>query len=111
MWIGILTLAGVAVALYALLWLVPRLRRESARKEKRRQSVARERELDLEACRTAAASMAASSIADDQPANRLPGDVPVAEAEAARRAVDNRRRAATSTSFDPDLPGSKPSSR
>ncbi|MCL4836696.1 MAG: hypothetical protein KJ058_01855 [Thermoanaerobaculia bacterium] len=106
MWIGLLVLAGVAVALYALLWLAPRLRRESARKEKRRQTVARERELDLEACRTAAASMAASSIADDKPASRRPGDPVVAETEVARRAVDNRRRAATSTSFDPDLPGS-----
>jgi hypothetical protein len=106
MWIGILTLAGVAVALYALLWLAPRLRRESARKEKRRQSVARERELDLEACRTAAASMAASSIADDRPADRSPGGAAAAETKNARRAVDARRRAASSTSFDPDLPQS-----
>lgn len=104
MWITLLTLAGVAAALFALFWLRPRLRQKSARQQARRDSVARERELDLEACRVTAASMAASPLADGGAAERATGEPASADTQAARRAVDARRRAVASTAFDPDLP-------
>ena len=95
---------GFAVGLY---FLRAKLLRGSARQKSKRQHIERERERDRRACLSAAMSL--DSGAAPREAFAIPGAAGAsvsddADTQSLRTAVENRRREATSTDFDRDMP-------
>jgi len=108
---AVLVAIAIAVLLVGLGFLRRSWMRGAQAKRSRHERAAREAERDRQAVRRARQSMAVAHGAP-QGAFTIPGpggaEAPVdaAPTESLLRSMDRRRRAATSTDFDPDLPGS-----
>lgn len=105
---GILAALAVAAFLVYLVRLHLQMRQDAERKRARKAFLERESARDLRACLSAARSLDTSaapreayeipsSTAPDRPGRDRPGETPA-------QGLQRRRRAATSTAFDPDLP-------
>jgi hypothetical protein len=111
--IGALVVLGAVMVPVALYWLHRTMSHGADQRRAKRRFVEREQERDRRACIEAAESMAGGSA---PPGDSDVRSAPVDGAGRARTgggppagqsledAIDSRRRAATSTSFDPDLP-------
>lgn len=107
---GILVAVAIVALLVGLWFLRRKLMRGAQVKRSRHERAAREAERDRHAVRQARQSMAFAHGAP-QGAFTIPGSAAGAPAagspiESLQNSMDRRRRAATSTDFDPDLPGS-----
>jgi len=103
---GLLATVAVVMFLVYLVRLRSQMRQDSRRKQARREFLRREGERDRNACIAAAKALDSGSAPREAfvlggPTNRSDGG-PTGENLA--EAVHRRRRAATSTAFDPDLP-------
>ena len=106
--LGVLVALAVVAVLVGLYWIRRKLLQGSGAKRSRREFHAREAERDREAVRMATRSMSVGNSAPRDsftiPEGAAPGAAPASQSLG--READSRRRAATSTSFDPDLPSS-----
>ena len=120
--LGVLIVVAVLAVLVGILWVRFRVVRGNQRKRSKREYVEREAERDRHAVRMATKSRSAGDSAPrdafvlpDSPrrdasgrrdgggAGQTPGGQ---GSESLKGEIDARRRASTSTSFDPDLPSS-----
>ena len=108
--VGVLIALAVVAVLAGLLWIRHKLLEGAGVKRSKREYHAREAERDRQAVRMATKSRSVGNSAPrdsfaipDSPARDGGGGTPP---QSLQDATENRRRAATSTSFDPDLPSS-----